>query len=194
MYLGVNPPTNDVFENMSFEKLGPRGFVFVCDRDSLRQPVRMRCHPARFAGRETRIALLRARKGDAVLLEGLFLPVATVYLVHADWRAMLFRNLRQRSIAFYQQQIARLLGGVLINAYAAAAHFQHHRQQVDFEPIGAADILLVQDRVELLEQQQRIKRVGLGVWADIARRQPPDVLLKIDPLAPFGEARGLDSL
>ena len=93
-----------------------------------------------------------------------------------------------------QQQIARLLGGVLINANAAAAHFQHHRQQVDFEPIGAADILLVQDRVELLKQQQRIKRVGLGVWADIARRQPPDVLLRIDLLAPFGEARGLDSL
>src|SRR6476620_309683 len=110
MYLGVNPSTNAVFENMSFEKFGPRGFVFVRDRDSLRQPVRMRCHPAGFAGREARIALLRARKGDPVLLEGLFLPLATVDLVHADRRAMLFRNLRQRSVAFAQQQIAGLLG------------------------------------------------------------------------------------
>ena len=90
---------------------------------------------------------------------------------------MLCRNLGERGIAFCQQQIARLLGGVLIDANAAAAHFQHHRQQVDFEPIGVARSFAVQDRVELLKQQQRINRVGLGIRADIARRQLPDVFL-----------------
>ena len=111
-------------------------------------------------------------------VEGLLLPFATVDLVHADGAPMLLRKLGQRGIAFAEQQIARLLGGVLIDANAAAAHLQHHRQQVDFEPIGVAGLLLIQDRVELLKQQQRVDRVGLGVWADITRRQPPDVLLR----------------
>ena len=52
---------------------------------------------------------------------------------------------------FCQQQIARLLGGVLIDANAAAAHLQHHRQQVNFEPIGVARPFAVEDRIERLE-------------------------------------------
>ena len=78
-------------------------------------------------------------------------------LVHADGRAELFRKLGERGVAFRQQQIARLLGGVLIDANAAAAHLQHHRQQVDFEPIGVARAFPIEDRVELLEQRERVR-------------------------------------
>ena len=78
---------------------------------------------------------------------------------------------------FCRQQIARLLGGVLIDADAAPAHLQHHRQQINFEPIGVARSFPIQDRIELLKQRERARRIGLGVGADIARRQLPNVLL-----------------
>ena len=70
-----------------------------------------------------------------------------------------------------QEMIARLLGGVLIDADAAPAHLQHHRHQVDFEPIGVARPFLIQDRIELLEQLERGHRIGFGIGADKARRQ-----------------------
>ena len=97
-------------------------------------------------------------------VEGLFLPFATVDLVHADERAVLRRKLGERGIAFRQQQIARLLGGVLIDANAATAHFQHHRQQVDFEPIGVARPFAIQDRVELLEQLRASSTASISAY------------------------------
>ena len=77
---------------------------------------------------------------------------------------MLFRKLGERGIAFAEQQIARLLGGVLIDANAAAAHFQHHRQQVDFEPIGVAGSFPIQDRVELLEQHRACSTASISAY------------------------------
>ena len=82
------------------------------------------------------------------------LPFCGCDLVHADGRAKLIRKLGECGVAFAEQQIARLLGGVLIDANAAAAHRQHHRQQIDFEPIGGARAFLIEDRIELLEQQR----------------------------------------
>ena len=63
------------------------------------------------------------------------------------------RKLGECGVAFRQQQIARLLGGVLIDADAAPAHLEHHRQQIDFEPIGVARPFPIQDRIELLKQR-----------------------------------------
>ena len=46
------------------------------------------------------------------------------------------------------KSIVGLLGGVLIDADAAAAHLMHHRQQVDFQPIGVARSFPLDDRRE----------------------------------------------
>ena len=126
-------------------------------------------------------------------VEGLRLPFATVDLVHADERAELLRKLGERGVAFAEQQIARLFGGVLIDANAAAAHLQHHRQQVDFEPIGVARSFAIQDRVERLKQLERARprrprRTGRQSAPAVARCAPVAGLL-----APL-KARGLDRL
>ena len=65
--------------------------------------------------------------------------------------AELLRQLGERGVAFLQAVIASLFGGILIDADAAAAHLEHHRQQVDVEPIGGARALAVEDRIEVLE-------------------------------------------
>ena len=125
-------------------------------------------------------------------VEGLRLPFAAVDLGHADGGAELRRKLGQRGIAFAEQQIAGLLGGILVDANTATAHLQNHRQQVDVQAISVAGLFLIQDGVELLKQQERVDRIGLGVRADIPRRQLPDVALDVDLLAPWREAGGLD--
>ena len=53
------------------------------------------------------------------------------------WAAELLRQLGERAVAFLQAIVARLFGRALIDADAAPAHLVHHRQQIDFEPIGA---------------------------------------------------------
>jgi hypothetical protein len=72
-------------------------------------------------------------------------------LLHADAHAKLLGQLGKHGIAFLQQLIARLLSRGGVDADAAAAHFMRHRQQVNFEPIGGARALLVEDGVEALE-------------------------------------------
>ena len=75
------------------------------------------------------------------------------------------------AIAFLQAIIARLFGGALVDADAAAAHFVHHRQQIDVKPIGVARALLVEDRIRGLSNSASVfDRVGLGVGADKVRR------------------------
>ena len=61
------------------------------------------------------------------------------------------RQLGERAVAFLQAIVARLFGGTLIDANAAAAHLMHHRQQIDVEPIGGAGALLIEDRVQVLK-------------------------------------------
>ena len=136
----MRPPT-DVLQDVAFEKCAAGVFVFVGGRDQPRQPVRMLAHPAGFAGLERWIAFRRARIVDAVRVEGSRLPFLRCDLVHADGRAELLRQLGERGVAFLQAIVARLLGGALIDANAAAAHFVHHRQQINFEPIGVARTL-----------------------------------------------------
>jgi len=80
-------------------------------------------------------------------------------------------------IAFLQAVIASLLGRILIDANAAAAHLVHHRQQIDVETIGGAGALAVEDRIEALKKPQGGDRICLGVAADIARRHLPNVRL-----------------
>ena len=77
-------------------------------------------------------------------------------LVHADGRAELFGQLGERGVAFLQQQIARLFGGILIDADAAAAHLVHHRQQIDFEPVGGARSFLIEDRIEIFSNSPSV--------------------------------------
>ena len=52
-------------------------------------------------------------------------------------------------IAFLQNQIARLLGLGGVNADAAAAHLVHHRQQIDFEPVGVPRSFAVENGIEV---------------------------------------------
>ena len=129
----------------------PACVVFVGGRDQLRQPMRMRRHPAGFAGLERRVAFLRARIVDAVSVEGSRLPFWRRDLVHADVAAELLRQLGERGVAFLQAIVARLFGGALINANAAPAHFMHHRQQIDVQPIGVARAFLIEDRIQVLK-------------------------------------------
>ena len=67
------------------------------------------------------------------------------------WAAELLRQLGERGVAFLQAIVARLFGGALIDADAAPAHFVHHRQQIDVEPIGGAGALLVEDRIQVFK-------------------------------------------
>ena len=70
----------------------------------------------------------------------------------------------------------------------------HHGQQVDLEPIGVAGSFLIEDWIEVLAQRKGVDRVGLGIGADIACRQLPDVRLGVDLLALRRTAGGLDRL
>ena len=63
-------------------------------------------------------------------------------------------------------EIVGLLGGVLIDADAAPAHLMHHRQQVDFKPIGVARAFPLDDLLENFGHFERSHRVDLGVGAD----------------------------
>ena len=105
----------------------------------------------------------------------LLFPFAAVDLVHADGAPCSREISASAASRFAEQQIARLLGGALIDADAAPPHLQHHRHQVDVEPVGVAQSLAVEDRLERLEQLRASVRVGLGVGADKSRRQLPDV-------------------
>ena len=51
-----------------------------------------------------------------------------------------------------------------------------------FEPIGGARSFAIEDRIEALEQRQRVRCVGFGVGPDIARRHLPDVGLRLGAL------------
>ena len=54
-------------------------------------------------------------------------------------------------VAFLQAIVARLFGRALIDADAAPAHLVHHRQQIDFQPIGVAGAFLIEDRVQIFK-------------------------------------------
>ena len=111
-------------------------------------------------------------------VEGLRQPLVAADLVHADAHAELLGQLGKHRVALREQLIARTLGGTDVDADAAEAHLQHHRQQIDLEPIGVARALLVEDGIEALAQRERVGGVGLGVWPDELRRHPPDMRLQ----------------
>ena len=125
----------------------------------------------------------RCADSDAVPVEGLLQPFACLDLGHADGRAVLIRKLRERGIAFANEQIVGLFGGVLIDADAAAAHLVHHRQQVDFQPIGVARSFPLDDLLENFGQLRAFAPRRSRRRGRLARRQPPDVGLDRDVLA-----------
>ena len=52
-------------------------------------------------------------------------------------------------VTFLQDQIARLFGRTLVDANAAATHLVHHRQEIDFKPVGVARSFAIEDRIEI---------------------------------------------
>src|SRR5262249_35455698 len=78
-----------------------------------------------------------------------------------------------------QHQVAHFSRACSINPDAALAHCVHHRHQLDLKPVGAACLLLVEYRIETLEQQECVGSVGLGIRSDEARGQSPDLSLWI---------------
>ena len=88
---------------------------------------------------------------------------------------MLLRQLRQDGVAPHQHRVMHLFGAGGVDANSASAHLVHHRQQVDFEPVGAACVLAIEHRVEALKQEQCAGRVLLGIAPNVARRQLPDM-------------------
>ena len=80
--------------------------------------------------------------------------------------------------AFLQQLVARLLSRGGVDADAAAAHLQRHRQQVDLEPVGIARSFTIEDRIRISKSAKRVRRVSFGVRPDKARWQLPDVRLQ----------------
>ena len=129
-----------------------------------------------FAGLERGIAFLCARVVDAVSVEGSLLPFLRCDLVHADVGAELVRQLGELAVTFLQAIVAPLFGSTLINADAAPAHLMHHRQQIDFQPVGVARAFLIEDWIQVFKQPQRGDRIALGVGSDEVRRQLIDVL------------------
>ena len=192
--LTVNTPIHDVVEDVSPNKYFPRVIVPVRERDPAREPVRMFGHPSRFLGRERWIAFRCAWIADAVAVEGLFQPFSPANLDHTDGRAMLVRKFLERGIAFADEKIVGLFGGVLVDPDAAATHLMHHRQQINFQPIGVARSFSRDDRSERLVGFERAHRIGLGIRADIAGWQTPDVFSGIDLLLPLREAQSRDPL
>ena len=71
--------------------------------------------------------------------------------MHADVGAELLRQFGERSVAFLQAIVARLFGSTLIDANAAPAHRVHHRQQINFQPIGGAGAFLIEDRIQVFK-------------------------------------------
>ena len=132
-------------------------------------------HPPVDAALERRIALFGARIGDPARIERGRLPVRAADLFQADRRADQFRNPAQGGVAFREQPRLRLLGGGLVDLDAAQPHFQQHRQQLVFEPVGFAQTLAFEDREQLAAQFERLRRIGRGIGTDKMRRQLPDV-------------------
>src|SRR5215831_750298 len=137
-------------------------------------------HPATLAASETRVVLLGERVFDAELIEGVDQPIAAVNLVHADTGIEPFRNLGEHSIALLEQKITCLLRCGYIDTDAAPAHPMHHRQQSDFDFIGFAGILAIEDWVETLVQLQRSRTIGFSVRPDVARGQLPEDGLRLE--------------
>ena len=82
-------------------------------------------------------------------VEGPLQPFFRCDLVHADVGAELVRQLGELALTFLQAIVAALFGSTLIDTNAAPAHLMHHRQQIDFQPVGVARALAVEDRVQV---------------------------------------------
>ena len=168
--LAVNSIAVQVRQDVAFDKRTSGVFVFVCGRDQTRQPLGMCGHPPKFAGLERRIAFFRARIIDVMGVEGSRFPYRRRDLVHAHRATELLRQLSERLIAFLQAIVAPLFGGTLIDADAAPAHLEAHRQQVNFEPIGGARTFLIENWIEVFIQQQCADRILFGVASNETRR------------------------
>ena len=166
----VDAIADQVLQDVAFEKCAAGVVVFVGGRDQLRQPVRMRGHPPEFAGLERRVAFRRARIVDAVGVEGSRLPFWRRDLVPCSTGVPSCSDSSASArVAFLQAIVARLFGGALIDANAAAAHLVHHRQQIDVKPIGGARAFAIEDRVRGSQIAPACATaIGLGVGADIA--------------------------
>ena len=84
-------------------------------------------------------------------VKGSHQPYSRCDLAHANVGAKLVRQLGECLVAFLQAIVACLFGGTLINANAAAAHFVHHRQQIDVETIGRAGAFLIEDWIQIFK-------------------------------------------